>query len=245
MTAFRIVTLLFALAGFAIAPFSTAGAETDKTKPPKTNPVGVGSSWSADVDKPSTIDGRVFDEAELAIIKQINDYFNGLTHLKGQFVQVDAEKKQATGTFVLWRPGRFRFDYAPPNKLVILADGHYLWVEDHELRTKDAYPIEDTPFRILLSKTVDILRDSKVLDIVNEEDTLAITLKNKGGDDVGAIRLVFNKTPKFELKAWVVTDAQGLNTRVAVADLIYGEEVDAKKFRTTKFGFEKLPGGDR
>ncbi len=39
-----------------------------------------------------------------------------------------------SGRFAFCRPGRFRFDYAPPHEQAIVADGTTLWVHDVDLK---------------------------------------------------------------------------------------------------------------
>ncbi len=37
--------------------------------------------------------------------------------------------------------------------------------------------------------------------------------------------------PQLELKEWVTTDAQGIDTRIQIADLASGADLDAKMFK--------------
>ena len=63
------------------------------------------------------------------------------------------------GKFSLKRPGRFRFDYSLPSKQVIISDGEYLAIQDLDLNNEDRVALDQTPFRLLLRKDVDIARD--------------------------------------------------------------------------------------
>ena len=40
---------------------------------------------------------------------------------------------------------------------------------------------------------------------------------------------------KLQLKEWLITDAQGLSTRVTVSNLVLGRKVAANKFKTKDF----------
>ncbi len=135
------------------------------------------------------------------------------------------------------RPGKIRFDYAPPSGLRIVADGSSLAIEDAELRTVEKYPIQSTPFRLLLSEAVDLGRDARIVGVESQEGTLAISLEDKSGDAAGSIRLLFDSGPELQLKQWMITDAQGLTTQVTVTDVVSGRKV-AADFFTAKDSFQ-------
>ena len=63
-----------------------------------------------------------------------------------------------------------------------------------------------------------------------------LTLEDKSGDSPGQLQLFFG-SPEIELKQWVITDPQGLDTQIQVADLVLGREVEKKFFDTTTVNF--------
>jgi outer membrane lipoprotein-sorting protein len=191
-----------------------------------------GAGWDAAVEaapRPTPLVGERQSEA----VQRINAYFNAITNLQGAFEQVDATNKHATGRFYVQRPGKLRFDYAPPSALRIVADGHFLAIEDADLKTVEKYPLETTPFRLLLTDVVDLDRDARIVGIEQQDGTLAIALADKTGDAAGQIKLYFETGPELQLKQWVITDAQGLTTRVTVNDVVVGRKVAADFFAST------------
>ena len=132
------------------------------------------------------------------------------------------------------RPGRIRFDYAPPSALRIVADGAFLAIEDSDLKTVEKYPIKSTPFRLLLTDAVDLGRDARIVGVESEEGTLAISLEDNGGDAAGTIKLTFDNGPELRLKQWLITDAQGLTTQVTVDNIVSGRKVAADFFTSTQ-----------
>ena len=190
---------------------------------------GPGAGWSAQI----TPDGRsplILSEAQAAAVKMVSDYFNGLKTLRGRFVQTGADKKVMKGKFKMMRPGRFRFDYARPSLQVIVSDGEYLAIQDHDLGNEDRVSLDQTPFRVLLRKNVNVARDSRIVAVQTSGDTVVVALRDKSPDTPGQIRLTFSKTPEFQLKEWVTTDAQGLDTRVEVSRLEKDKKLDARQF---------------
>ncbi len=162
-----------------------------------------------------------------------------MANLEGTFVQTDPDNTQKHGRFYFARPGRLRFDYALPSRLKIISNGYYLAIEDYALNTSDKYPLEMTPFRLLLSETVDLAKDANILGIEQGPDAVVMTVEDKKGDAAGRISLFFNKAD-MSLKEWIITDAQGLNTRIEVSDLEQNKRVSAELFEFSKdVGFHR------
>jgi len=198
--------------------------------------VDEGAGWEAAVEAAQAATPLIGSEQTKAV-ERINAYFNSITNLQGGFEQVDATNKRSTGRFYVQRPGKIRFDYAPPSGLRIVADGSSLAIEDAELKTVEKYPIQSTPFRLLLSEAVDLGRDARIVGVESQEGTLAISLEDKSGDAAGSIRLLFDSAPELQLKQWMITDAQGLTTQVTVTDVVSGRKV-AADFFTSKESFQ-------
>ena len=126
----------------------------DRATPPsdEITPTAIdeGAGWEAAVEAAQAATPLIGAEQAKAI-ERINAYFNNITNLQGSFEQVDSTDKRTTGRFYVQRPGKIRFDYAPPSGLRIIADGKNLAIEDSDLKTVEKYPIQSTPFRLLLA----------------------------------------------------------------------------------------------
>ena len=210
-----------------------AAAPTEEIVPPK---IDEGAGWDAAVESapgPTPLIGAEQDQA----VDRINGYFNAITNLQGSFEQMDATNNRTTGRFYVQRPGKIRFDYAPPSALRIVADGHFLAIEDGSLRTVEKYPIESTPFRLLLTNSVDLGRDAKIIGVERQEGSLAISLEDKSGSASGRMKLYFESDPEMQLKQWTISDAQGLTTTVTVTNVVPGRKV-AADFFTSKENFQ-------
>ena len=198
--------------------------------------VDEGAGWEAAVEAAQSATPLIGEEQTKAV-ERINAYFNDITNLQGSFEQVNSTNKQSSGRFYVQRPGKIRFDYAPPSALRIVADGSHLAIEDSDLKTVEKYPIQSTPFRFLLSEAVDLGRDARIVGVESQEGTLALTLEDKSGDAAGSIKLIFESGSELRLKEWLITDAQGLTTRVTVTDVVSGRKV-ATDFFNAKEGFQ-------
>jgi len=70
--------------------------------------------------------------------ERVNAYLNGLESLTAHFEQFtfNAERSrlsESSGVFWVQRPGRFRWEYAKPQRQIIIADGDRVYVHDLEL----------------------------------------------------------------------------------------------------------------
>lgn len=153
-------------------------------------------------------------------IKQVEDYFAGLTTARSRFVQTTHDGTQLLGTFYLDRPGKLRFEYDPPIEDFIVADGLLIYFYDGELKEQSHAPIGQTLADF-------ILRDDLTLD---DEEITVKSVKRAGGflqldliqaedPEAGSLMLAFQENP-LQLKKWRVVDAQGFITET---ELFYME----------------------
>ncbi|MDX2258718.1 MAG: outer-membrane lipoprotein carrier protein LolA [Hyphomicrobiaceae bacterium] len=217
-------SLVLALSASVAVAQTPANAGT--AAPGGANPAGAG--WSAQVAPGA--EGLALDAGQTAAVKSVNGYFNGLKTLQGAFVQTGADGKVMKGNFEMMRPGMFRFDYAKPSKQIIISDGTNLAIQDHDLNNEDRVALDQTPFRVLLRSDVDLMRDAKIREVQDTGDLLLVALEDKSPDTPGRIKLVLAKSPSLQLKEWVTTDAQGLDTRVEVGELKQDAELKAERF---------------
>jgi len=224
-------------AAIAAAPAPTLAQDAKKPLPP--NPVGAAGTWNQTVKKEAAIAGEEFDKKQIEIINAVTAYFNQLTEIKGTFLQTSADNKRVRGKFYVKRPGRFRFDYNPPSKLVILSDGVYMAIQDHDMKTDDRVELDRTPFRVLLRKDVDLLRDAQILEVQDVNDIIVLALQDRNPDNPGRIKLFLAKKPGLELKEWITTDSQGLDTKVELTEVSKADDLDPNLFKPSVQVFGK------
>ena len=210
---------------------AVATASAQDKKPPD-SPVG-GPGWNTQQTAAADagVSGITLDQRQIEIVKKVNDYFNALENLKGAFLQTTSDNKRLKGKFFMKKPGRLRFEYAPPSKQLIISDGQQISIQDLDINTDDRVMVDQTPFRVLLKKDVDLLRDARILEVQEAQDLVIVALQDKGKDASGKVRLFMALTPALELKEWVTTDAQGLDTRLEVSALDKSQPVDAALFK--------------
>ncbi len=219
----------------------TAAAAQDAKKATPIQPAPAQANipaWTQTVNKDGSL---TLDEKQIGALKRVSGYFNDLKNLKGSFVQFNPDGKRMRGKFSMKRPGKFRFDYGFGSKMIIISDGTNLAIQDHDINSESNYQLDQTPFRILLRKDVDLIRDGKILDVQESDDLIVVNVQDRSPDTVGRIKLFLSKKgPALDLKEWVTTDAQGLDTRVEVNDLNKADEIDAALFKIESVGLKAL-----
>jgi outer membrane lipoprotein-sorting protein len=171
-----------------------------------------------------------FDSRQRLLVEKINAYLTGVRTLAGDFVQVAPDGGRSRGKFYLQKPGRIRFDYDPPSRVELIADGQSLVVRDRKLATQDIYPLSQTPLRFLLEDQIDLRRTDLVgVYADNLFVTLAIEQRQLFS---GTHRLLLMFSAKdFRLRQWTVTDDQGSGTTIAVYNLDAKKKLDPDLFK--------------
>ncbi len=166
---------------------------------------------------------------QAASIQEISTYINGFTTLQGDFTQVSPKGKMSKGIFYISKPGKMRFEYAPPNPFLIVADGKWLTVKNRKKEKGDQYPLSQTPLRLVLNQGVDLIRDTNILAYEEVDGLATLTLEDK--DDVlgGKLILVFDRK-RQALQQWIVVDSKGRQTTVSLENIVAGIDPDPKLF---------------
>jgi outer membrane lipoprotein-sorting protein len=216
-----------ALMGVALLDPSVASAQSAGAQVPTTPP-----SWNPTaVSKVPGAAGIVLDEKQTAALKEVSKYFNDLKHMKGVFNQTNADGKRLRGKFFIKQPGKFRFDYGSGSKMIIVSDGKMLSIQDLDLNTDSSWELDRTPFRLLLRKDVDLMRDAAVIELQDVDDLIILSLQDKNPDTVGRIKLFLGRKPGLELKEWVTTDPQGLDTRIEISEINRTDDIATDLFK--------------
>lgn len=177
----------------------------------------------------NTRPGIELSAEQIATVHEINAYMNGLGSLKGRFTQIGPSGEFTEGDFYMQRPGRMRFEYAPPNPILVIADGSWVGIEDRKLQSTQKYPLFTTPLSLLLGKKVDLFKEARIIAFDDSAGDIAVTFEAKSGTTPGQLTLIFGK-PDISLKRWTVIDAQGLTTEVTIFDIVSGLSLNPKLF---------------
>ncbi|MFG1477542.1 outer-membrane lipoprotein carrier protein LolA [Xanthobacter sp. V4C-4] len=175
---------------------------------------------------PALPDGR----ASPATVDRITNYYNSVQAMTGSFTQTDPDGMRRTGEFYMQKPGRVRFQYAPPSPVELISNGQSVAVRDRSLNTQDITPLNQTPLRFLLAERVDLANDPNVTGIFQDERFITVTMQHQV-PMLGTYRLLILFDAKTSaLKQWIVTDPQGYDTQVTLNNVQVNKRPDPSLF---------------
>lgn len=171
-----------------------------------------------------------FTAPQAALLQKISDTFNAIRTMQGRFIQYGPNGEQSDGVFFISRPGKLRFHYSPPVRMDVICDGSQVSILDAKVMTQDLYPLSKTPLRHLLAERIDLTSSNIVRRMSEESDLISLVLAQSSNFGDGSLKLIFD-SKTLQLRQWVITDAQGLDTSVAIYDVETGRPADPKNFK--------------
>ena len=158
--------------------------------------------------------------ADKLSLSALSRYLNGITTAQSDFTQINDDGSLSTGRLFIRRPGRMRFEYNPPEELLVMAGGGQVGIFDGKSNLKKAerYPLRRTPLNLILEKNVNLGRRNMVVGHDYDGTATIVTAQDPEHPEYGALQLKFTTDP-VELRQWVVTDGQGSTTTVVLGQL--------------------------
>ncbi len=168
--------------------------------------------------------------AEKLSLNQISNYLNKFTTAKGGFTQINGDGTISTGKIYIKRPGRIRFEYAPPDKSLVLASAGTVAIFDGKSnQPPEQYPLKRTPLGLILQKNVNLARAKMVVGHTSDGKTTTVVAQDHEHPEYGQIRLLFTSNP-VELRQWVIVDDAGGETTLVLNKLDKGMRLPARLF---------------
>lgn len=169
--------------------------------------------------------------AEKISLGAISSYLNALVTAEAQFTQVNDDGTLSTGTLYIQRPGRVRFEYDPPEDVLVMAGGGQVAVFDgrSNLGRPEQYPLARTPLSIILERRVDLARRNMVVGHTYDGTATTVVAQDPEHPEYGRIELNFTGNP-VELRQWVVVDGSGARTTVILGEMTTGLDLAAHLF---------------
>jgi outer membrane lipoprotein-sorting protein len=132
---------------------------------------------------------------------------------------VNSDGTVSLGKIFIKRPGRVRFEYAPPDKSLVLASADTVAIFDSKSnQPPEEYPLKRTPLSLILAPEIDLARAKMVVGHTEVENTTRVLAQDPAHPEYGTIELVFTADP-IALRQWVITDDLGQQTTVILGEL--------------------------
>jgi outer membrane lipoprotein carrier protein len=127
-------------------------------------------------------------------IAAIERYLNSLHNVSADFVQTDNQDNQQKGKFFLSRPGKMRWQYEVPKKILIIISNKDLVHFDQQLDQVSYFKNREDFLSLLSQKNIKLSSGEITVDkIVNNGKEIKILLNKKNYS--GSIMLIFKQTP--------------------------------------------------
>lgn len=163
-------------------------------------------------------------------LKTLSGYLNALKTAKGDFTQINADGTVTTGEILIKRPGRIRFDYAPPDNSLVIAGGQQVAIFDPKSNVPpEQFPLKRTPLNIILAENVNLNRSNMVVGHSDDGTATTIKLQDPENPDYGNIQLKFTSQP-VQLRQWIITNDAGEQTTVILGDMQNGIQIGSRPF---------------
>ncbi|MBL8309806.1 MAG: outer membrane lipoprotein chaperone LolA [Burkholderiales bacterium] len=162
-------------------------------------------------------------QAPASAVADFRAYTRDLQSLAGKFTQEVRDKngrvsRQSSGSFIIARPGKFRFVYERPYQQTIVSDGATVWLHDQDLNQVTIRKLGDAVSEQPLALLLDPAAADKLFDL-------------KAAESAGSIQFVDARSRK--------ADAPFSDLRIAMVALQPSELVwrDAlQNVNTLRFG---------
>lgn len=172
--------------------------------------------------------------AEKIPLGTLSAYLNGLTTVEADFTQINSDGTISTGKIYIRRPGRVRFEYAPPDRSLVIAGSQTVAIFDAKSnQPPEQYPLKRTPLNLILAANIDLGRAKMVVGHSADATSTRVKAQDPEHPEYGTIELVFSADP-VELRQWVITDDLGQQTTVILGGMTKGGALGEGMFSITR-----------
>ena len=167
-------------------------------------------------------------------ISRAEAWFDDISTMKADFIQVASDGTTATGELHLRRPHRMKIIYDLDEPLILLTTPVWLHVDRPREKTVTSYPINETPLSLILREDVELRSSDFTTRHLVRDGITRITLTRETGRAAGELILEFTNKP-FELRRWTVRDAADVTTTVTLQNMRFGHRYENSFFAKSDY----------
>lgn len=185
---------------------------------------------------------RPLSAQELA--QRVDRHYNQLHSLKAGFTESFAGlgmQRKESGTLLLLKPGRMRWDYSTPAGKLFLLDGRFAWFYskgDTQVQRMQAKELDDlrSPLRFLLGHT-ELAKEMQGLAVATAPNDRYTLSGQPKGQEQRVDKLTLTVTPDGTITGIEIEETDGAITRFE-----FTGEVDNPSIPAGEFHFTPPPG---
>jgi chaperone LolA len=149
-------------------------------------------------------------------IARVEAYLSALTSLKADFTQIAPDGSVTGGKFYLKRPGKMRWEYAPPSKILLISNGDTIVYYDGELEQVNYLSVDDTLAAFLTQPNIKLeSAATRLVDFTSKDGVIRVSVAQKNKEKEGMLTLEFTASP-LKLRQLKMLDAGGNVTSIAL-----------------------------
>ena len=167
--------------------------------------------------------------ARADVVSEAEDWFNGISTMQADFIQVASDGTTASGVIHLRRPHQMKIVYDLEEPLILLTTRIWIHVDRPNDKTVTSYPISETPLSLMLKKDVRLRSDEFTTSSNVQNGIVRVMLAKETGEAAGELTLEFTEKP-FVLRKWTIRDAADVTTTVTLQNMRFGHQYENKMF---------------
>ena len=167
--------------------------------------------------------------ARADVVSEAEDWFNGISTMQADFIQVASDGTTASGVIHLRRPHQMKIVYDLEEPLILLTTRIWIHVDRPNDKTVTSYPIGETPLSLLLKKDVRLRSDEFTTSSNVQNGIVRVMMAKETGEAAGELTLEFTEKP-FVLRKWTIRDAADVTTTVTLQNMRFGHQYENKMF---------------
>ncbi len=171
-----------------------------------------------------------FTRADPYSLESLSEYLTNLKFLKADFLQLNADGSESSGSILMKRPGRMRFEYdKPDNTLVLVAAGALAIFDPKGDQEPMTYPVRNNPISLLLNSEIDLINSGIVSNYTETSEEAVLVLRDPKTPESGSVELFFSGAqPK--LKKFTVKNENGTSTSIVLENIEYPKNINDTLF---------------
>ena len=163
-------------------------------------------------------------------LANISQYLQNLKILKADFSQTNPDDTISSGTILIKRPGRMRFEYYKPDNTLVLVSAGALAIFDPNGDDKPiTYPIRNNPISLILKDEVVLLNSRLEGNYKVSDEKGVLMIKDPKTPELGSVELIFTGA-KPELEKFTIINENGSSTSILLKDIEYPKKLNDTLF---------------
>lgn len=163
-------------------------------------------------------------------IARVEAYLSSLTTLQADFTQIAPDGSVTGGKFYLKRPGRMRWEYAPPSKVLLISSGEDIVYYDGELEQVNYLSVDDTLAAFLTQPNIKLeSAATRLINFESKDGVIRVGIVQKSHEKEGMLTLEFTASP-LKLRQLKMLDAAGNVTSIALQNAQTGRALSDALF---------------